>query len=46
MADFKKLTETLEALGYSVRSFATAQEAADHILAVLAADNGPIILEK
>ena len=24
----------------------TAQETADHILAVLAADNGPIILEK
>jgi len=31
MADFKKLTETLEALGYSVRSFATAQEAADYL---------------
>ena len=31
MADFKKLTETLEALGYIVRSFATAQEAADYL---------------
>lgn len=31
MADFKKLTQTLEALGYSVRSFATAQEAADYL---------------
>ena len=31
MADFKKLTETLEALGYTVRSFATAQEAADYL---------------
>ena len=31
MADFKKLTETLESLGYTVSSFATAAEAADYL---------------
>ena len=31
MADFKKLTETLESLGYTVSSFATVAEAADYL---------------